>query len=381
VTGIFELRVQRHHRVIAFWLLAVAAMVFAMVVIGGVTRLTHSGLSMVDWRPATGWLPPFTEAEWRAVFQQYQQFPEYREVNAGMTLAEFKGIFWLEFIHRLWGRLIGVAFAVPLVVFLLMGWVDRRLAPKLVVMFVLGGLQGVLGWYMVKSGLVDRPDVSQYRLTAHLGAALLIYAYMLWVAFGLLAPNSPPTPRHLSRFGATLATLVFVTALSGGLVAGLDAGFAYNTFPLMDGELIPEHLFAVSPLYLSFFEDVTTVQFTHRLLALTTAALVVVFWFAATKAPLAARARLAAHALLFAVAMQVTLGIATLVLIVPVPLAAAHQAGAVVLLTAALWAAFEVRQPRRETPAAEGVRPGGGVTAGKQDHPAKIDEPVLARKL
>jgi cytochrome c oxidase assembly protein subunit 15 len=327
----------------------------------------------------TGWLPPLTEAEWRAVFQQYQQFPEYREVNAGMTLGEFKGIFWLEFIHRLWGRLIGVAFAVPLLVFLLMGWVDRRLAPKLVVMFVLGGLQGVLGWYMVKSGLVDRPDVSQYRLTAHLGAALLIYAYMLWVAFGLLAPNSPPTPHHLSRFGAALATLVFVTALSGGLVAGLDAGFAYNTFPLMDGELIPEHLFAVTPLYLSFFEDVTTVQFTHRLLAVTTAALVVAFWFAAAKAPLAARARLAAHALLVAAAVQVTLGIATLVLIVPVPLAAAHQAGAVVLLSAALWAAFEVRQSRRETRAVEGVRSGGGTA--KTGHPAKIDEPVLARKL
>ena len=281
MTGVSDLRTQRRHRAIAFWLLAVAARVFAMVVIGGVTRLTHSGLSMVEWQPVTGWLPPSTEAEWSAVFRQYQRFPEFREVNAGMTVAEFKGIFWLEFIHRLWGRLIGVAFAVPFMVFLLKGWVDRRLAPKLVVIFVLGGLQGVLGWYMVKSGLVDRPDVSQYRLTAHLGAALLIYAYMLWVAFGLLAPEPGPTPRNLSRFAAALAAMVFVTALSGGFVAGLDAGFAYNTFPLMDGELIPEHLFAVTPLYLNFFENVTTVQFTHRLLAITTATLVVVFWFAA----------------------------------------------------------------------------------------------------
>ena len=379
MTGISDLTTQRRHRAIAFWLLVVAAMVFTMVVIGGVTRLTHSGLSMVDWKPVTGWLPPLTESEWRAAFQQYQQFPEYREVNAGMTLGEFKGIFWLEFIHRVWGRLIGVAFAVPLLVFLLKGWVDRRLAPKLVVMFVLGGLQGVLGWYMVKSGLVDRPDVSQYRLTAHLGAALLIYGYMLWVAFGLLAPDSRPTPRHLSRFAAALVALVFLTALSGGLVAGLDAGFAYNTFPLMDGELIPEHLFPLKPLYLNFFEDVTTVQFTHRLLATSTATLVVVFWFAAAKAPLEGRARLATHALLVAAATQVTLGITTLLLIVPVPLAAAHQAGAVVLLSAALWAAFEVRQPRRTTPAVEGARFGGG--AARPDHPAKIDDSVLARKL
>jgi len=381
VAGIPDAITWRRHRAIAFWLLAVAAMVFAMVIIGGVTRLTHSGLSMVDWQPVTGWLPPLTEAEWGMVFQQYQQYPEFREVNAGMTVAKFKGIFWLEYIHRLWGRLIGVAFAVPFIVFLLKGWVDRRLAPKLVVMFVLGGLQGVLGWYMVKSGLVDRPDVSQYRLTAHLGAALLIYAYMLWVAFGLLAPEPGSAPRRLSRFAAVLAALIFVTALSGGFVAGLDAGFAYNTFPLMDGELIPEHLFAVSPLYLNFFEDVTTVQFTHRLLAMATAALVVVFWFAAAKAPLAARPRIAAHVLLVAAATQVTLGISTLVLIVPVPLAAAHQAGAVVLLTSALWAAFEFRQPRRKTPAVEGARSGGGVGAGKPGRSAEIDDSILARKL
>jgi cytochrome c oxidase assembly protein subunit 15 len=232
---------------------------------------------------------------------------------------------------------------------------------------------------MVKSGLVDRPDVSQYRLTAHLGAALLIYGYMLWIAFGLLAPDSRPMPRHLSRFAAALVALVFLTALSGGFVAGLDAGFAYNTFPLMDGELIPEHLFRLTPLYLNFFEDVTTVQFTHRLLATGTAALVVVFWFAAARAPLAARARLATHVLLVAAAMQVTLGIATLLLIVPVPLAAAHQAGAVVLLSVALWAAFELRQPRRESATAEGAR--FGVGAAKPDHPAKIDESALAKKL
>lgn len=341
----------RHHRVMAAWLLVIAAMVFAMVVLGGVTRLTHSGLSMVDWRPVTGWLPPLTEAEWERTFEAYRQFPEYQKENLGMTLREFQGIFWLEYLHRLWGRLIGVAFAVPLVVFAVRGWVDRRLAPKLVLMFILGGLQAVLGWYMVKSGLVDRPDVSQYRLTAHLGLALLIYGYIIWTAMALLAPEPLDAPRKRPwRFAAVLVVLIFVTAMSGGFVAGLDAGFAYNTFPLMDGELIPEHLFALQPLYLNPFEDVTTVQFNHRILALVTLATVFVFWVIARRAPLPARALRSVDVLLFVAVAQVALGIATLLMIVPISLAAAHQGGAVVLLTAALWSAFELR-PRRETAA------------------------------
>ncbi len=352
--------VQRRSRMIAWWLLVVAAMVFVMVVIGGVTRLTHSGLSMVDWRPVTGWLPPLTEARWEAVFGGYQTSPEFKEVNAGMTLEDFKGIFWLEYIHRLWGRLIGVAFFVPFVTFLILKWVDRRLAPKLFVMFVLGGLQGVLGWYMVKSGLVDRPDVSQYRLTAHLAAALLIYGYIVWVAFGLLfpKPEGGPKPGECPkpgegapargwRFAVTLCAMVFVTVLSGGFVAGLDAGFAYNTFPLMDGELFPEHLFALSPFFINFFEDVTTVQFTHRVLALSTLGLVTVFWFVLRRGEVSGPARSASTILLAVAALQVTLGVSTLVLIVPVPLAAAHQAVAVVLLTAALWSAFQSRPSAR----------------------------------
>lgn len=346
VTMEYERR--RRHQVMAIWLLVVAAMVFAMVVLGGVTRLTHSGLSMVDWRPVTGWLPPLSEAEWERTFEAYRQFPEYQKENLGMTLREFQGIFWLEYLHRLWGRLIGVVFAVPLVVFAVRGWIDRRLAPKLVLMFILGGLQGVLGWYMVKSGLVDRPDVSQYRLTAHLGAALLIYGYIVWTAMALLAPRPLGAPhRRPWRFAAVLVLLIFVTAMSGGFVAGLDAGFAYNTFPLMDGEVIPEHLFALRPLYLNPFEDVTTVQFDHRVLALLTLAAVIVFWFIARRAPLPARVLRSIDVLVLVAVAQVALGIATLVMIVPVPLAAAHQGGAVVLLTAALWAAFELR-PRRE---------------------------------
>jgi len=339
---------ERQLRIIAYWLLGVAAMVFMMVVIGGVTRLTESGLSMVHWRPVTGWLPPLTEARWEEVFAAYRTSPEYREVNAGMTLAEFKGIFWLEYIHRLWGRLMGIAFFVPFVTFLMMKWVDGRLAVKLLIMFVLGGLQGVLGWYMVKSGLVDRPDVSQYRLTAHLGAALLIYGYILWVAWGLLFPKPHDAAGGLGwRFAASLCAMIALTILSGGFVAGLNAGFAYNTFPLMDGELIPEHLFALSPLAINFFEDVTTVQFTHRVLAITTFAMVVVFWLVVRGSGCDKSVRHASHLLLGIAALQVTLGISTLVLYVPLPLAAAHQAVAVLLLTAGLWTAFQLRPSRQ----------------------------------
>jgi cytochrome c oxidase assembly protein subunit 15 len=337
--------VTKQQRVIAGWLFGVAGMVFVMVVIGGLTRLTHSGLSIVEWRPQTGWLPPLSESAWQELFEQYQRFPEYRELNRGMTLAEFQGIFWLEFIHRVWGRLIGLAFLLPFAVFLLRGWVARPLVPKLVLLFVLGGLQGVLGWFMVMSGLVDRPDVSQYRLVAHLGAAMAIYGYLIWVALSLQAgrPPAEPLPR-LSRWAIPLTGIVFLTALSGGFVAGIDAGFAYNTFPLMDGELIPRHLFGGRPFYLSFFEDVTTVQFTHRLLATVTVACALAFSWAALRSPLPPRPRRAVRILAAVVLVQFGLGIATLVLIVPVPLAAAHQAGALVLFAAALWAAFELRR-------------------------------------
>lgn len=356
----------RRDSLIAFWLLGVAGMVFIMVVIGGLTRLTESGLSIVDWRPVTGWLPPLSQVEWLATFEAYRATPEYLQVNRGMTLAEFKGIFWLEYIHRLWGRLIGVAFFVPFLVFLAKGWIGRRLAPHLVFALVLGGLQGALGWFMVKSGLIDRPDVSQYRLTAHLGAAILIYGYLLWLAWSLLWPQSSGGPTQETarwRGAIALTFLVVLTILAGGFVAGLNAGLTYNTFPLMDGRLIPEGLFATSPFWLSFFEDVTTVQFIHRVLALITLAAVMAFWLASLRWPLTREARLAIHALAIVALIQVALGIATLLLAVPIALGVAHQAGGVLLFTTALLTVFQLRPAARRVPARDAVRTAGMIKA------------------
>ena len=334
----------RRNVMIAMWLFIVIAMVFAMVVLGGVTRLTHSGLSMVEWRPVTGWLPPMHETEWMDVFEKYKLSPEFQKVNKHMDLAGFKAIFWFEFLHRLWGRLIGVAFFVPFVFFLVRGWLSRDMVLKMLLMFVLGGLQGVMGWYMVKSGLVDRPDVSQYRLTAHFSLALIIIGVIEWVALGLLFPSRPQsgTVRPLKAFGMLVFAWAFLTALSGGFVAGLDAGFAYNTFPLMDGALFPADLYRLSPVYLNLFEDILTVQFNHRILAEALFVLVAILWFRGRGAELPPRGRLAVNCLAAVVLMQVALGVTTLLLVIPVPLAAAHQAGAVIVFITALWTAWEL---------------------------------------
>jgi len=322
---------------IAVWLFVVAAMIFIIVVLGGLTRLTHSGLSMVEWKPVTGWLPPLTEAEWEETFAKYRQYPEYQEINKGMTLTEFKGIFWLEFIHRVWGRIIGIAFFVPFVFFIVKGWVSGPLVRHLGAIFILGGLQGGLGWFMVKSGLVDRPDVSQYRLAAHLCLALVIFAYVMWVGLRLKFPDLDSVPGQFRRGANGLIALIFVTIFSGALVAGLDAGLVYNTFPLMDGDLIPEGLFDQTPLLANFFENIITVQFEHRVLAILTLILVLYYVFRLRQAEPAPSVRTAATALGAMAVVQVLLGITTLLLVVPVSVAAIHQAGAVFLLGFAVW--------------------------------------------
>ena len=329
----------RHNRFIAIWLLVCCAMVFAMVILGGVTRLTGSGLSMVEWDPIFGMVPPLDETAWNETFELYQQSPEYKKINAGMDLDGFKNIYWFEFSHRVLGRTIGTVFLLPFLFFLIKGWVTRPLIPRLTGMFVLGGLQGLLGWYMVKSGLVDNPHVSQYRLTAHLGLAIVIYAYMFNVALELLhgRKRSAVVSSGLQRAITLLSTLIFITILSGGFVAGLKAGFAYNTFPLMDGHWIPEVVFMQKPWWRNFFENIATVQFDHRVLATLVFISVIIFWLVSLRRTLAAPVRTGLHLLLATAVLQVTLGISTLLLHVPVPLAAAHQAGALLLFTAALY--------------------------------------------
>src|SRR6266545_6700798 len=222
------MQVTVHNRVVAVWLLACCALVFAMVVVGGVTRLTHSGLSIVEWQPIVGALPPLGDDDWQEAFRKYQQSPEFQQVNPDMNLSGFKRIFWWEYFHRLLGRLIGAAFLLPLLWFALRGRIARTLTWKFAVIFGLGALQGALGWYMVQSGLVDDPRVSQYRLTAHLGIAFLIYAAMLWIALDSLFPRASPDSGRLRRFAFALVALIFVMVLSGGLVAGTRAGLAYN---------------------------------------------------------------------------------------------------------------------------------------------------------
>jgi len=331
-------------RLIGYWLLAIAFMVFIMVVLGGITRLTQSGLSMVEWRPVTGWLPPMTDASWNDAFGKYRDFPEYREKNLGMTLVQFKEIFWLEFLHRLWGRVIGLAFFVPLVFFMIRGHIRGRLAAQVVGLFVLGASQGGLGWFMVKSGLVDRPDVSQYRLAAHLILALTIYAYLIWVALSLLRkPQGNTVPNGVRNACLALIGLIFLTAFSGALVAGLDAGLTYNTFPLMDGALIPDGLFSLSPWYLNFFESILTVQFDHRVLAMTTLVSVLALGGVAKAGHLSVSQRRPVTGLQIVVVVQVALGITTLLMVVPVALGALHQAGAVLLLGMSVWAAHALR--------------------------------------
>jgi cytochrome c oxidase assembly protein subunit 15 len=340
-----------HARQLAGWLLVVSLLVFIMVVIGGVTRLTGSGLSMVEWKPLTGFLPPLNEADWHRLFDQYRQYPEFLHVNRDMDLAGFKGIFWLEFIHRVFGRLIGIAFLLPFLYFAVRRMLPAVLTPKLVMMFILGGLQGLLGWYMVKSGLVDDPHVSQYRLTAHLMLATLIYGLLLWTALDLLRSRQQviQAPHKGLGIATVLLILVAVTMTSGGFVAGLKAGLVYNTFPLMGDTLIAPGVYASHPWYLAALEDAVTVQFNHRLLAITTFILIVAFWWFGRSQWSGSRQALFWHLVLAAALLQVTLGVSTLLLRVPVAVAAAHQAGALLLLTSLLLLVHNLKYPPTAT--------------------------------
>ncbi len=332
-------------RPVAIWLLACCVLVFAIVVVGGVTRLTRSGLSITEWQPIAGVLPPLSEAQWEETFAKYRLTPEYRQVNRGMSLADFKGIFWWEYVHRLLGRLIGIAFLLPYLYFLLRRKIPRGYAAPLAGIFVLGALQGALGWFMVMSGLVDDPRVSQFRLTAHLGLAFLIFGAMLWTALSLLHGPRAAAPAHPARkFAFCIAALVFVMVLTGGFVAGIRAGFAYNTFPLMHGRIVPPEILMLEPWWKNFFWNMATVQFDHRLLAWVLAFAVPLLWWTIHRADDAPRGtRAFAAALVIALGVQIALGIGTLLFVVPIPLAALHQAGAVVVFGLALGLAHALR--------------------------------------
>lgn len=334
-------------RQIAAWLFICSAMVFLILVVGGVTRLTHSGLSIVEWQPIVGVIPPLNAQEWEETFDKYKKTPEYQLVNHQMSVDEFKGIFYWEYWHRVLGRLIGVAFFVPFLYFLLRKKIEPGLTPKLLAIFALGGLQGAMGWYMVKSGLVDDPRVSQYRLTAHLSIAFLIFISMMWVALGLVAERARETKdaalRKLQRIGFWISLLVFYMVITGGFVAGIRAGKAYNTFPLMNGDFIPPEIFMIDPWYLNFFNNMATVQFDHRIGAWLLAFIVPWFCFKLFAGPVSPRARLAAKLLLAVLVWQIALGIATLLLAVPVALGAAHQGGAMIVFGVLLWLNHELR--------------------------------------
>ena len=260
-----------HARALRLWLASLALLIVAMILVGGATRLTDSGLSITEWQPIMGTVPPISEGDWQAAFEAYQQIPEYTELKRGMSLDAFKSIYWWEWAHRLLGRLIGFAFLIPFLGFWAVGYIPRTMLPRLAGLFLLGGLQGAVGWYMVKSGLVARTDVSQYRLAAHLGIAVLILGYTLWLIFGLGA--NARAGRPLARASgpvwsaAALLGLIYLQILAGALVAGLDAGQGFNTWPLINGAFVPEGLGTLSPWPLDLFENPLTVQFDHRMLA------------------------------------------------------------------------------------------------------------------
>uniref|UniRef100_F7ANX7 Cytochrome c oxidase assembly homolog COX15 n=1 Tax=Equus caballus TaxID=9796 RepID=F7ANX7_HORSE len=315
---------------------------------------SESGLSMVDWHLIKEMKPPTNQEEWEAEFQKYQQFPEFKILNHDMTLAEFKFIWYMEYSHRMWGRLVGLVYILPAAYFWRKGWLSRAMKGRVLALCGLVCFQGLLGWYMVKSGLEEKPDshdiprVSQYRLAAHLGSALVLYCASLWTSLSLLLPQHKlPETRQLlwlRRFAHGTAGLVFLTALSGAFVAGLDAGLVYNSFPKMGESWIPEDLFTFSPILRNVFENPTMVQFDHRILGITSVTAVTALYFLSRRIPLPRRTKVAAATLLALAYTQAGLGISTLLMYVPTPLAATHQSGSLALLTVALWLMNELRR-------------------------------------
>ncbi len=334
---------------VALWLFLVAYMIWGMIMLGGATRLTGSGLSIMEWAPITGALPPMADAEWHRLFALYKQIPQYQLLHEGMGLDGFKSLFWLEWLHRAWGRLIGVVFLLPLLWFAVTGAIDRRLLPRLTLLFVLFGAVAFAGWFMVSSGFIPYTTaVSPYRLVLHLTLALSLFGLVLWTALGQISPVpiSIPHAARVRKLAVGSVVLVALTIAAGGFTAGTHAGLEYNTFPLMDGRLIPEGYDMLSPALRNITENPIAVQFDHRVLATLTAITVLCTLFAGFRTPLPRASRAALLCMAAAVAVQYCLGIATLLTVVAVPIAVAHQATAVLLLASALFTAHTLRGAR-----------------------------------
>jgi heme a synthase len=327
----------RNRRHVALWLFALCAMILGMIVLGGATRLTGSGLSIMEWAPLMGALPPWSDAEWQRLYDLYRQIPQYQLVNQGFGLDGFRHIFWLEWTHRLWGRLIGLVFVAPLVWLWARGAIPRRLLPRLALLFLLGGLQGAVGWFMVASGFFpDSTSVSPYRLTVHLALALALYGAILWTGLSVLHPVPTAAPHGLRRWLGASVALVALTIVAGGFVAGTHAGLIDNTFPRMEGAWVPPDYARLAPFLRNLTENPPAVQWDHRLLATLTALAALASAAVGLARGATGRLRVALLALPAVVAVQYALGVTTLLWAVPVGLAVAHQAVAVLLLTAAL---------------------------------------------
>lgn len=344
-----EMRRQvRNRMALRIWLGVVLLALFCLVLVGGATRLTDSGLSITEWKPIHGVIPPMNAAEWEEEFKLYQRIPQYAELNTQMTVDEFKSIFWWEWAHRLLARGIGVIFAVPLIVFWLTGRIERRLRLPLVGLLALGGLQGFIGWWMVSSGLADRVSVSQYRLATHLTIACLIFAGAMWIMRGLSPHSDDPIPSTgARRMAMVVAVMVLLQIYLGALVAGLDAGLSYTTWPLMDGAVIPGDLFIQQPWWINLFENPKTVQFVHRLGAYTLFTLALIHMVQCLRAGSATTHARRSIVLFALVSLQAAIGVTTLVLQVPLHWALLHQAGALIVLGFAIahWRGFYGEYP------------------------------------
>lgn len=337
----------QHRKIITIWLILGATLVFLMVAIGGITRLTHSGLSMTDWNLFMGSIPPLTETDWSASFEHYQQFPEFKELNYNFTLEDYKSIFWWEYIHRALGRLLGLVFLFPFIFFLLKGWLSPIRKKQFLILFLMGGFQAFLGWFMVKSGLVDMPRVSHFRLAAHLLMAFMTCLYISWL---IIEINLPRTKSLAHEFGFRkqaigIFILVVIQSVYGAFVAGLKAGWVHNTFPLMDGQIISDAVFVMEPIYLNFIEGKSGVQFIHRLLGISALVWVVVFYFKGIRSVVDRFQVLSVRMVFIAALLQVSLGIATLMMEVPISFAILHQVGALFLLISLVFTIHRFTPP------------------------------------